>query len=546
MKPRLFSCLAIGAVVAVTLAALILSTSYGKSRHGSPHSLPRQGFEVKNDKDLTLRGMYIPPAPAPEPSLDNNKMITTSAETTSIQQTSNHSLTFVLQSPYMLALHTAEQLTMSTSHFVEFMNLVNQWNLTGVEPVVYGSRMNALRSMHADDVPGSVHYHVILNTSLMRQKLSKCLTGRTENTSQESNGYTSSPLFAPLSIFLRQSMRAVTLVYFSRHMNVLGKQLNAAADSLLNSEKSLPGVPVIECTDILRESGISDRVEVLLNHELIIEGASVENFTVIQAFCVRKVEMSLVKLREEILTLIHRNQFHQIDVSVVFISWQGKFTRSFTDMNTLYRCRLPSSQIEPSQQVVATADKFLTSLGLEKQSYIAIHVRFEKLFRTAFRRPQRDARHFLDCCMLKLDALLNKVKELNNFTSEGSTLLLHDYGSYGTDACQHNGGWRSRSVCVDASRHLLSLLNETRASEFDPVEFDAPQNSGFVSLVEGVSLSEGHSLVVLGGGSFQVSITGRYTDRFKREYNRSGTVYSICTGRDNVHNLELGEIKECT
>ena len=541
MKPKLLSCLAIGTLLAVTFAVLILSTShYSKSFHGSHHGklsshMAAQGFEVSNDIDITSRGLYIPPSP--EHPIRLNPYNTTGTTETTKHPTSSHSKN-VKQISYMMALHTAEQLTMSTSHFVEFMNLVHQWNMTGVEPVVYGSRMNGLRSMHAENIHGSVHYHQILNTSLMREKLNKCLAGR-KNVSQESN---TSQLFAPLSAFLRQSMRTITLVYFSRHMSVLGKQLHAAADALLNKNNK-SDLPVTECTDILRESGISDRVEDLLNRELIIEGTSIENFTVVQAFCVRKVEISLVKIREEILTSIHRDKFNKIDVSIVFVSWQGKYTRPFTDMKSLYRCRLPSSQIEPSQQVMATSDKFLKSLGLKKQSYIAIHIRFEKLFRAAFEH-QKDPRHFLDCCMLKLNALLKQVKVRNNQTSEGSTLLLHDYGNYGTDACQH-GGWRSRPVCVNESRYLLSLLNESRASEFDPIKFDAPQNSGFVSLVEGVALAGGHSLIVLGGGSFQVSIAGRYADRLKHEHVKSGAVYSICTAHENVHNVQLDEIKEC-
>ena len=538
MKPKLLSCLAVGTVLAVTVIIVILNTPYGKSLtdSGSNRISSHRKFEVSmtSATDITSRGIYIPP-----PKQKHNPYNIIIATTTQkMYPTSSDSP----RTPYMLALHTAEQLTMSTSHFVEFMNLVNQWNMTGVEPVVYGSRMNALRSMHAENIPGSVHYHMILNTSLMREKLSKCLTGRSENVSRESNAF---QVFVPLSVFLRQSMRIVTLVYFSRHMSILGKKLHTTADALLNKDGK-PELPVVECTDILRESGISGQAENLLNRELIIEGANtIENFIVIQAFCIRKVEVSLLKIREDVFTSIHRDRFNQTDVSIVFISWQGKFTRKFTDVNTLFRCRLPSSQIAPSQQVMTTSDQFLKSLGLKKRSYIAIHIRFEKLFKAAF-GPQKEPRRFLNCCMLKLNALLKQVKKLNNFTSERSTLLLHDYGRYGTDACQHDGGWKSRPICVNESQHLLSLLNETRASEFDPIKFDAPQNPGFVSLVEGVSLARGHSLIVLGGGSFQVSIVGRYTDRLKREHAKSGAVYSICTAHDNVHNLELGEIKECT
>ena len=74
----------------------------------------------------------------------------------------------------MLALHTAEQLTNSFSHFIEFLNMAHQWNLTGVEPLVYQSRTFALRSMHPNDVNGSMYYHQLLNISIMRDKLNEC------------------------------------------------------------------------------------------------------------------------------------------------------------------------------------------------------------------------------------------------------------------------------------------------------------------------------------------------------------------------------------
>ena len=145
---------------------------------------------------------------------------------------------------------------------------------------------------------------------------------------------------------------------------------------------------------------------------------------------------------------------------------------------------------------------------MQRQSYIGIHIRFEKLYEAAYRH-RKDPKHFLHCCMLKLNAALKQVKEHNNLTAEGSTLLLHDYGQYGTDSC-HWDGWRSRSVCVNESQHLLSLLNESNAAEFDPVKFGAPTNSGFVSLVEGQALTGGQALVVVGGGGFQTSIIDRF------------------------------------
>ena len=41
---------------------------------------------------------------------------------------------------YMLSIHYAEQLTNAASHYIEFINLVADWNLTGVEPYIHNSR----------------------------------------------------------------------------------------------------------------------------------------------------------------------------------------------------------------------------------------------------------------------------------------------------------------------------------------------------------------------------------------------------------------------
>ena len=190
---------------------------------------------------------------------------------------------------YMLALHTAEQLTNGVSHFIEFLNMACQWNLTGVEPFVYQSRTFALRSMHLNDINGSVYYHQLLNASLMRDKLTECF--RQKDATLNRNA-TNTQLFVPLSEFLIRSVRTITLVYFPKHMIVI------------------------------------------------------------------------VKIRQYILNKIHRGKSQAIDVSIVFISWQGKFTRPFTDVDTVRHCRLPINLIAPNQLVISKSDQFIQSLGL--------------------------------------------------------------------------------------------------------------------------------------------------------------------------------------
>ena len=117
-------------------------------------SSPQQTTEPDTTARATYR--YVTSAPPP-----NNHKFQTAVKITSDQtivskdKKSNR--------PYMLALHTAEQLTSSISYFIEFLNMVQQWNLTGVEPVVHKSRIFALRSMHPDDIDISIHYHQLLN-----------------------------------------------------------------------------------------------------------------------------------------------------------------------------------------------------------------------------------------------------------------------------------------------------------------------------------------------------------------------------------------------
>ena len=76
---------------------------------------------------------------------------------------------------YMLSLTYAEQLTMATIHYIQFINLVADWNLTGVEPYVHTSRMFGL---HSDS--SFYKYSLFLNISALNAELSDCLERATD------------------------------------------------------------------------------------------------------------------------------------------------------------------------------------------------------------------------------------------------------------------------------------------------------------------------------------------------------------------------------
>ena len=64
---------------------------------------------------------------------------------------------------YMLSFQYAEQLTMATAHYIQFINLVAGWNLTGVEPYVYTSRMFGIR--YFEPATGNFYkFSLLLNT----------------------------------------------------------------------------------------------------------------------------------------------------------------------------------------------------------------------------------------------------------------------------------------------------------------------------------------------------------------------------------------------
>ena len=73
---------------------------------------------------------------------------------------------------YMLTLRIQEQLTMSSIHFHQFLNLVDDWTFTGVEPFIYGY---GLRSLHSRDPNGSIPFGLLFNSTKHNAYLSKCM-----------------------------------------------------------------------------------------------------------------------------------------------------------------------------------------------------------------------------------------------------------------------------------------------------------------------------------------------------------------------------------
>ena len=144
------------------------------------------------------------------------------------------------------------------------------------------------------------------------------------------------------------------------------------------------------------------------------------------------------------------------------------------------------------------------------------------------------------CCMKKLNVFLSMVQQKYNITSE-RTLLVKDYGPYGSDTCRYGGAYKALSLCKEKSSKLPSLLNVTLA-EFDPVAFDAPVNSGFVSLVEASSLFSGRALITIGGGAYQGYLVQHFMKWHRNDYPKNIHYHLQCQmSQRTVNGLKFSE-----
>ena len=409
---------------------------------------------------------------------------------------------------YMLPLRIPEQLTMSTVHFHQFLNLVNDWNFTGVEPFAYGSTTYGLRSLNAQDLPSFLPFHRLFNSTLHNDYLSKCMKREPDP------GIGSPVLFEPISKFLRYSYKRIVLVYFAGHFkspdvltDPVCEQVNEEIEKFTN--------PFVDCSVAAKKHGMFGRVEQLLSKEVEIEMSynsySVINMTrrhfkVVQAFCVKpRVEISLLDLKEFVLSRIRKRspQDAQLPrVSIVFITWQGRFTQPLVQSdvsNYINKCRLPFSQPFHSDYVKNATNLYLKSRNFGGLPYLSLHIRFEKLYLFAGKKG-KNLDEYMDCCMKRLRSLLPLVMHRFNIT-KGNILLNWDFSPYGTIGCPNN--------CHNFTDKQLSTI-DAKPSYFDPEQFGFPSHRGLVSLIEMETLLGGKALVTVGEGSYQYTIINSF------------------------------------
>ena len=442
---------------------------------------------------------------------------------------------------YMFALRITEQLTMSSIHFQQFLNLVNDWNFTGVEPFVYRNTIFGLRSVtntnNHDTGEVSVNFGTLFNVSQHNSYLSKCMKRKPDpNTG-------SHILFEPVVKFLRYSYRKFVVVYFSSYWNVLPSGMWKSG--LDQSIRASPDA-IQECSDAAKRSGLFSEVEGLLHKEVELERSqnpdslprNLESFQGVQAFCVKTdVVISLRDLRDFILNQTHKQAEKDLEVSIIFIVWQGRFTTPLVESDVkdyINNCRLPFSQQLHSDKVIKMSNDFIESLGFAELPYLSVHIRFEKVYLYA-QSKRYPIKEYVNCCVRRLNYLLKEVRQKHNLPTN-RTLLIWDYSPHGSYTCPLKD-------CKTETDVYLTQIDAT-PSFFDSVGYDLTRNSGLISVIESEGLYKGKVLVTMGGGSYQETVTRTFIERHRDTEN---PFYGhLCIPKEKLNDIVLPTDPECS
>lgn len=441
---------------------------------------------------------------------------------------------------YMLALRIPEQLTMCTIHFHQFLNVVNDWNLTSVEPFIYYSDMFGLRSL----VPyASVAYNFgrLFNASRHNDYLSKCMN-------RSNDPEAGKPvLFEPMAEFLKRSYRDLVVIhfrwYYSTFMNRNWRvQLE---ESLKNNSDTY-----IDCTEQSRMHGLASEVEKAMRDEIRIERTQfpnslpeeVDDFRVVHTFCIKKnVRIKLRELRHFILSHTKSK-----NVSFVFLNWQGRFTQPLDPKdvsNYINICRIPFYMPLHSDEVLKTSSRFVNSLGFEGRPYLSVHIRFEKVYMYA-QSKHYPLEKYMNCCMSRLNHLLRIVREKHNI-DPSRTLLIWDYSPFGSSTCP----LRPKD-CKKETTFFIKQINAS-ATYFNPKDFSFPNHPGLISLVESQSLYDGKVLLTVGLGSYQNSIMETFIEHHRdpsrtRDAAKELHYGHLCIPPEELHGIKLPQEVECS
>ena len=227
--------------------------------------------------------------------------------------------------------------------------------------------------------------------------------------------------------------------------------------------------------------------------------------------------LSLSAVTEEIGSIVSEEVNKSGPILVIFDSWRGHMPENYSS----FFYYMPDFHLNPpacgarsmhhSKAVIEAAHDFSQSLS-QTQPLIGVHIRGERLL--------IDTKGNFYHCLHQLTTLLKTLTNTRKIPSE-RVYVFHDLGDFGTKTCTYGHCARRRSK-------LLSQIHKLPypVRSYDPTMYKSvPVSPAFASFVEREYLAHVDTLVMVGGGGFQLSIEGRF---LTNSDSARGKYYRVC------------------
>lgn len=356
-------------------------------------------------------------------------------------------------------------------------------------------------------------------------------------------------------VFLRKAARDVTLVHFSTEHStsphVRRISPNSTLDLLAIKFAFSQQIYIADCSTpkLKGFTQLIERVEHYLNGKLVSLLQQQDDPISLQMSKPFKVTKVLCLNPKYTYTSETLSKYVTLPGTVIFTNWLGccsnectihnfvanhplsgtilskskstcnKNLRFSVPTNQFYAGRVKDAQFLHHSRIKYAALRQLDYVGInpQRKGYVSVHIRVERIIRTAVAKSKLWARNkldFLEKCVGKVLRHLKELRHGSQLTNELGTrttlwdyLLVTDVGDRGTNSLT------KPALRNDAQLFLKVLKShgvQVHHCNLDLLRVRDAQNSGYVSLVEMTMLALGRKLLLVGGGGFQVNIAQKF------------------------------------
>ena len=344
---------------------------------------------------------------------------------------------------------------------------------------------------------------------------------------------------------LSRASRDVTLIHFSTERSITPHVRRISPDSSLDLLRIkwafLRHLNIVDCA-VSGFQSLVKKIEYQLNHKLALLKSSKMSrpFKVIRVLCLNPQYTFTSKTLSKYISL---------PGTVVFTNWLGCCLNECTMPRSVphrinkivaqqstgkhFRTKLPQSHCRNSlrfsvpiskpylgrvrdaqlfhhPRILDAAQRQLEHLGLnpEKNGYLSIHIRIERIIRTAAKAELYKRQNKLDFIEQCVGRIVSHIQD--NLVGEENLmkyLLFTDLGEHGTNSL-------TKPALNSTAQLFLKILKshgvQVHHCKLELLRDRYSHNSGFVSLVEMTMLALGRRLLLVGGGGFQVNIAHKF------------------------------------